>query len=70
MKIRNRLTIAATAVASIVVSATLLPACQGRKMSNMEPTGETVDVVIGQDNRLESIPDTMPVKSDSLPISE
>lgn len=43
-------TIAAAAVATIVVSATLLAGCKGRKMSNMEPTGETVEVVISNPN--------------------
>ncbi|MDE7180737.1 MAG: hypothetical protein K2N88_06025 [Muribaculaceae bacterium] len=38
-------TIAAAVVATIVVSISLT-SCEGRRMSNMEPNGETVDVVI------------------------
>lgn len=32
-------------VATIVVSASLC-SCEGRKMSNMEPTGDTVEVMV------------------------
>lgn len=45
MKYKNTGTIAAAVVATIVVSI-CLGSCQGRKMSNMEPLGETVEVVI------------------------
>ena len=41
-------TVAAALAATIVVSL-LLSSCQGRKMSNMEPTGETVEVVVNPD---------------------
>lgn len=37
--------IAAAVVATILVSF-LLGACQGRKMSNMTPTGDTVEVEV------------------------
>lgn len=37
--------IAAALVATIVVSISLT-SCEGRKMSNMQPTGETVEVII------------------------
>lgn len=47
MKFRNTLTIAAATVATIVVSIAL-PSCQGRRMDNMVPTGETVKVVIAE----------------------
>ncbi len=40
----NKKTIAAAAVATIVISLTILTSCEGRKMSNMQPTGETVEV--------------------------
>lgn len=53
MKLRNSFlntskTIAAAMVATIVISvcAVILTGCKGRKMTNMEPTGETVEVVI------------------------
>lgn len=40
--------IAARMLATIAVFITLT-SCEGRKMSNMEPTGETVEVVVGTD---------------------
>ncbi|MDE6006073.1 MAG: hypothetical protein K2G67_00760 [Muribaculaceae bacterium] len=45
MKFKNIGTIAAATVATIVASIGM-GGCQGRKMSNMEPLGETVEVVI------------------------
>lgn len=54
-------TIAAAMAATIVVSALMLTSCKGRKMSNMEPVGETVEVVVG-----ESGGDTVPAEADSL----
>lgn len=33
---------------AISAGTSLLISCEGRKMTNMEPTGETVDVVIEQ----------------------
>lgn len=45
MKHYNFKTIAATVVATIVISIAL-SSCEGRKMSNMVPTGDTVEVVI------------------------
>lgn len=38
---------AAVMVATIVVSS-MFVSCEGRKMSNMKPTGETVEVVINE----------------------
>lgn len=38
--------IAATMLAAIALSLTALTSCEGRKMSNMTPTGDTVEVVI------------------------
>lgn len=48
MRFKSNKTIAAAIVATIVISisALTLTGCQGRKMSNMEPTGETVEVEI------------------------
>ncbi len=57
MKYKNILTIAATAVATIVVSIAL-PSCQGRTMENMKPTGETVEVVINEPATVDSITST------------
>lgn len=41
----NYKTIAATAVATIVISISLC-SCEGRKMSNSQPKGETIEVEI------------------------
>ncbi|MGN0237879.1 MAG: hypothetical protein ACI4AK_07350 [Lepagella sp.] len=38
--------IAATMFAAIALSLTILTSCEGRKMSNMTPTGDTVEVEI------------------------
>ena len=46
---KNKLAIAATRVATIVAFLALVAAlasCKGRKMDNMEPSGDTVEVVI------------------------
>lgn len=67
MKRDNHLTIAVAAAATIVVSSTLLPSCQGRKMSNMEPTGDTVEVVIGQGKTSADTPDSMQESRDTIP---
>lgn len=48
MKRLSKTIAAALMVATIVVSL-LCASCEGRKMSNMTPTGETVEVVIGDD---------------------
>lgn len=45
VKIKHLRTIAAAMVATIVSSVALC-GCSGRKMSNMEPTGETVEVEV------------------------
>jgi len=61
MKRHNNLTIAVAAVTTIVVSSTLLPSCSGRKMSDMEPAGDTVEVVIGpKDNQENTDTVTLP----------
>ena len=44
------LAIAAALVATIVISLCMLPSCEGRKMSNMTPDCETVEVVIESDS--------------------
>lgn len=54
MKSFKKLAIAAASVATIVVF-TSLPSCKGRKMSNMEPTGDTVEVVIQQTDATDSV---------------
>ena len=46
MKIFKAKTIAVASAATIVVSIMALTSCEGRRMSNMKPTGETVDVVV------------------------
>ena len=43
-------TIAAAMAATVVISFLLLPSCRGRRMSDMQPTGDTVEVVIGGDS--------------------
>lgn len=48
MKRHINKTIAAAAVATIVVSLSLLPSCKGRRMSDMVPAGDTVEVEVGQ----------------------
>ena len=60
MRISYSKTIAAAAVATIVISIPLLTGCQGRKMTNMEPTGDTVEVVISAQNDIAPLerPDT------------
>ena len=47
MKKNNRKAIAAAMVATIAASLTF-SGCEGRKMSNMTPDGETVQVVIDE----------------------
>jgi hypothetical protein len=49
MKTYNIKAIAATSVAAFAVSM-LLSGCEGRKMSNMTPDGETVEVVVEPDS--------------------
>lgn len=46
MKLNISKTIAAAAWVATIVACFMAVGCQGRKMSNMEPKGETVDVVI------------------------
>lgn len=45
MNIKNNLKGIAASVAAILFSC-LLSSCQGRKMTNMQPTGDTVEVEI------------------------
>lgn len=56
MKYRAIRTIAAASVATIVVSI-CLTSCEGRRMSNMVPAGETVEVEI---EPASSAPDAFP----------
>lgn len=63
MKTYNLKAIAATSVAAFAVSI-LLPGCEGRKMSNMTPDGETVEVVVEPDSTLQ-----LPI-NDSLNITD
>lgn len=58
----NLKAIAAATVAAIAFSGILL-SCQGRKMSNMEPTGDTVEVVISAPD---AAADTVTTAPDSL----
>lgn len=46
MRIKSSKAIAAAMVATIVISISTLTACEGRKMSNMTPTGDTVEVEV------------------------
>lgn len=73
MKTYNPKAIAAAMAATIVVSMMALTSCEGRKMTNMEPTGETVEVVI---DGVESVPgtdaapETAPETAVSVPASD
>lgn len=49
MKTYTYKAIAATLVAAFAISI-LLSSCEGRKMSNMTPNGETVEVVVESDS--------------------
>lgn len=62
MKHSRKHTIAAAFAATIVVSLSALTSCEGRKMSNMHPVGETVEVPVSE------LPDTVtpPASPDSL----
>ena len=55
-------TIAAASVATMVVSF-FLSSCEGRKMSNMKPAGETVEVNI---DRPEMMPEDMNEPADTI----
>ena len=44
MKLRFMKAVVAALVAAIAVSSCLLVSCQGRKMDNMEPTGDTIEI--------------------------
>ena len=46
MKFNNRFAIAATMIVASMAASCLLSSCEGRKMSNMKPKGETVEVVV------------------------
>ncbi len=48
--------IAATMFAAIALILTILTSCEGRKMSNMTPTGDTVEVEI---EHQQETPDTI-----------
>lgn len=62
MKKNNKWTIAAAMVATIVISVCSLSSCKGRRMSYMEPDGDTVEVVIGNPDTSSST-DTIPGQS-------
>lgn len=49
MKTYTPKAIAATLVAAFAISILLL-SCEGRKMSNMTPNGETVEVIVESDS--------------------
>lgn len=53
---------AATSVAAVVI-AVCLCSCQGRTMKNMEPKGETVEVVLTPETEVEA--DTVTVTADT-----
>ena len=53
---------AATSVAAVVI-AVCLCSCQGRTMKNMEPKGETVEVVLTPETEVEA--DTVTVAADT-----
>ncbi len=53
---------AATSVAAVVI-AVCLCSCQGRTMKNMEPKGETVEVVLTPEEEVEA--DTVTVAADT-----
>lgn len=46
MKIRFKHAVAAVATTATIASCLTMTSCQGRKMSNMVPTGETVEVSV------------------------
>jgi len=52
-------TIAATGVVAVVLLS-ILGSCKGRRIDNMEPTGDTVDVVI------ETVTDSETVSGDTI----
>lgn len=54
-------TIAAAMVATIVVSLSFLPSCEGRKMSNMKPLDETVEVAVAPDSSQAPLDSTLSV---------
>ena len=60
MKKNNKWTIAAAMVATIVISVCSLSSCKGRRMSDMEPDGDTVEVV---NPGTSSVTDTIPGQS-------
>lgn len=48
---RNKKTgIATILFATVLLSAIGMSSCEGRKMSNMEPTGDTVEVIVDSIN--------------------
>lgn len=48
----------ATAFAVAVAMLVSMGSCKGRTMDNMEPTGETIEVVIGQEDSVETPADS------------
>lgn len=57
--------VVAASVAAIAVSSCLLVSCQGRKMDNMEPTGDTVEV--NPRVAADTVLPESPVTGDSIP---
>lgn len=62
MKKNNKWTIAAAMVATIVISICSFPSCKGRRMSDMKPDGDTVEVEVGNPDT-SSVTDTIPGQS-------
>ena len=48
MKSYDRFAIAAVMMIATMAVSCMLSSCEGRKMSNMQPKGETVEVVINE----------------------
>lgn len=57
--------VVAASVAAIAVSSCLLAGCQGRKMDNMVPTGDTVEV--NPRVAADTVLPEAPVTEDSIP---
>ncbi|MDE5869209.1 MAG: hypothetical protein K2H18_03165 [Muribaculaceae bacterium] len=64
MKRNNRKVTAATVVAAVAVLI-CLGSCKGRTTENVEPTGDTVEVVIDRPHSAEAIADTTGEVTDS-----
>lgn len=69
MKIFKVKTIAVASAATIVVSIMALTSCEGRRMSNMKPTGETVEVVVNDTPEVDG-PETPGAAVDTLSVKD